>query len=429
MADVDRLSPRSVSESRITMSQVMLPGDANPHGNVHGGVIMKLVDQAGGVCATRHVRGRTVTARIDSMSFLQPVYVGDLVTFKAAVNDVGRTSLEVGVRVESENLITGEIRHVSSAYLVFVALDERGRPTAVPQLLTETEIEKRRMAAAKLRREHRQRGEEAVRAMRHQTDPRAILDRWRAPDRPVVVVGHRGAAGLAPENTMPSFELAVSQGADAIETDVHLTADGVPVAIHDETVDRTTNGHGAVADLTLAQIKALDASGKFHGAYARVKIPTLEEILTWAKGRTRVVVELKGTTNPELVPRTIRQIRQHGLDRDALLISFDHLALLQVRAIAPELLTGALYVARPADPVGLASSCGADALCPNWSGVTAEGVGAAHAAGLAVSVWTANDQTAIETSLANGVDAITGDYPERAIALATERRPAPPPPG
>src|SRR5579883_2850952 len=145
------------------MSQVMLPGDANPFGNVHGGVIMKLVDTAAGVCATRHVRGQTVTARIDSMSFLQPVYVGDLVTLKASVNDVGRTSMEVGVRVEAENILTGVVRHVSSAHLVFVALDQSGRPRDVPPIVAETDDEKRRMAEAKLRRANRQRGDEAVR--------------------------------------------------------------------------------------------------------------------------------------------------------------------------------------------------------------------------------------------------------------------------
>lgn len=416
------LAPRRVAESQITMSQMMLPGDANPSGNVHGGVIMKLVDTAAGVCATRHIRGRTVTARIDSMSFLQPVYVGDLVTLKASVNAVGRTSLEVGVRVESENLITGEIRHVSSAYLVFVALDEYGRPTAVPPLIGETDEEKRRAAGAQLRREHRQRGEEALRAIRHTSDPRAEVDRWRRADQRVVVVGHRGASGLAPENTMPSFDLAVAQGADAVETDVHLSADGVPVCIHDDTVDRTTNGEGRVGELTLAQLEKLDASGRFQATYGTTRIPTLEEVVAWVKGRTHLVVELKGTQNPDLVSRTIGVLRRYDAIADTLLISFDHVALQETRALAPEALTGALYVGRPANPVGMASACGADVLCPQWSAITRDEVETIHRSGLAVSVWTADDQAAIETSLANEVDAITSDYPERVIAAARERR-------
>jgi acyl-CoA hydrolase len=139
------------------MSQLMLPSDANPAGNVHGGSIVKLVDSAAGVVATRHCRTRVVTARIDEMSFLEPVFVGNVVTIKASVNDTGRTSLEVGVRVEAEELTTGETRHVASAYLVFVALDEAGHPTAVPPITAETADEKRRQAAARARRARRQR--------------------------------------------------------------------------------------------------------------------------------------------------------------------------------------------------------------------------------------------------------------------------------
>ena len=162
---------KPVSQSRVTMSQLMLPGDANPAGNVHGGAIMKLVDTAAGVAASRHVRGRTVTARIDSLSFLRPVFVGDLVTVKASVNDVGTTSLEVGVRVEAEDLNTGAVRHVSAAYLVFVALDEDGRPRRVPRLIQETDEDRRRSVAAKLRREHRLAGEEAIRSWAGSTPP------------------------------------------------------------------------------------------------------------------------------------------------------------------------------------------------------------------------------------------------------------------
>ena len=151
------MEPRTVRDSSTTVSQLMLPSDANSTGNVHGGTIMKLVDTVGGVVAMRHCRQRVVTARIDEMSFLHPVYVGDLVTLKASVNDVGRTSMEVGVRVETENLRTGKVVHTSSAYLVYVALDSEGRPTEVPGLLAETGEEKRRCEAAKQRRARRER--------------------------------------------------------------------------------------------------------------------------------------------------------------------------------------------------------------------------------------------------------------------------------
>jgi len=146
---------RMVAESRTILSQMMMPDDANPGGNVHGGTIAKLVDEAGGVAAMRHCRATAafvVTARIDAMNFVTPVHVGEIVTLRASVNDVGRTSLEIGVRVEAEDVRQGETKHVASAYLVYVALDEDGQPTAVPPLVVETDDERRRQLAARARR-------------------------------------------------------------------------------------------------------------------------------------------------------------------------------------------------------------------------------------------------------------------------------------
>jgi uncharacterized protein (TIGR00369 family) len=162
------MEPRRVSDSKVLMSLQMNPADANPTGNVHGGTIMKLVDTAAGVCAMRHCRTRVVTVTMDSMSFLHPVYVGNVVTLYASVNDVGDTSLEVGVRVEAEDIRTGEKVHTSSAYLVFVALDEYNKPTRVPPLLVETDDERRRQAHAKIRRETRR---ERHRAIKRTMDP------------------------------------------------------------------------------------------------------------------------------------------------------------------------------------------------------------------------------------------------------------------
>ena len=149
------IAPKTVAASKTTFSQTMLPSDANPFGNVHGGEIMKLIDACAGVAASRHVRGRVVTARVDELSFVAPVYVGDLVTARASVNDVGSKSMEIGVRVEAENTFTGAVVHVSSAYLVFVAIDDHGKPISVPPLLAQTDEERRRMAAAKERRARR----------------------------------------------------------------------------------------------------------------------------------------------------------------------------------------------------------------------------------------------------------------------------------
>ncbi len=146
---------KTVKESQLVMSQMMTPQDINPAGNVHGGVIMKLIDTAAGLVANRHTRSNTVTASIDRLDFHHPVYVGDLVTFKASMNYAGTTSMELGVRVEAENVFTGEVRHTASAYLTFVALDREGKPKPVPPLIPETDEEKRRNLEAKGRREAR----------------------------------------------------------------------------------------------------------------------------------------------------------------------------------------------------------------------------------------------------------------------------------
>ncbi len=119
---------------------------------MHGGEIVRLIDACAGAAASRHARARVVTARIDELSFLAPVYVGNLVTASASVNNVGRKSMEVGVRVEAEDTLTGDVVHVSSAYLVFVAIDGQGRPIGVPPVLAESDEERRRMTAAKQRR-------------------------------------------------------------------------------------------------------------------------------------------------------------------------------------------------------------------------------------------------------------------------------------
>jgi uncharacterized protein (TIGR00369 family) len=142
---------KRISDSQVTISQVMLPTDANAHGNVHGGMIMKLADDAGAIVATRHSRSIVVTVAVDSITFLSPIYVGNLVTFTAALSYVGRTSMEVEVLVEAEDPLTGEKTHTNTAYLVYVALDKDGRPSEVPPLIPETEKERERIGKGKKR--------------------------------------------------------------------------------------------------------------------------------------------------------------------------------------------------------------------------------------------------------------------------------------
>jgi acyl-CoA hydrolase len=130
-------------------------GDANSGGFVHGGVVMKMCDEAAGIASIRHCGRRVVTAGMDRMAFILPVHIGELLTCSATVNAAWRTSMEVGVRVEAENPLTGERRHTSSAYLTMVALDDRGEPTEVPPLVAESETERRRQREAEVRRRNR----------------------------------------------------------------------------------------------------------------------------------------------------------------------------------------------------------------------------------------------------------------------------------
>jgi acyl-CoA hydrolase len=146
---------KRVSDSSVITAQMMIPQDANPAGNVHGGVIVKIIDEAAGVVAARHSRSNVVTASIDRMDFHTPVFVGDLLFFKASLNFTGRTSMEIGVRVEAENLMTGEVRHAASAYLTYVAIDRSGHPRQIAPLIVESGDEVRRNREAKARREQR----------------------------------------------------------------------------------------------------------------------------------------------------------------------------------------------------------------------------------------------------------------------------------
>lgn len=149
------ITPKPVSASRVTISQLMHPEHANLLGNVHGGWIMKLVDEAGALACMRHAQRKVVTVAIDSLVFRQPIRIGHLIILNAEVSYTGRTSMEATVEVHAEDPVTGEQTHTNTAYLVYVALDDTGKPTAVPPLLAETEEERERMERAKERQERR----------------------------------------------------------------------------------------------------------------------------------------------------------------------------------------------------------------------------------------------------------------------------------
>lgn len=150
------MKPKSAKESEVVMTHLVMPQDTNPAGNLHGGVILKHIDTAAGVVAKRHSRTNVVTVSIDRMAFKQPAYIGELLIFKSSLNHVGRSSMEIGVRVEAENLRNGEVRHTNSAYLTYVSLDEDGKPSPVAPLLLDSETAERRHREAEHRRKVRQ---------------------------------------------------------------------------------------------------------------------------------------------------------------------------------------------------------------------------------------------------------------------------------
>jgi uncharacterized protein (TIGR00369 family) len=146
---------RKVSASRTTISQLMNPQDANLSGNVHGGHIMKLVDEAGALACMRHSRKRVVTVAVDQLTFREPIYIGDLITIVSEVSYVGRSSMEAEVSVYAEDPQSGVRRHTNTAYLVYVALSDRGHPEEVPALETETEEQSQRLKEGKIRQQNR----------------------------------------------------------------------------------------------------------------------------------------------------------------------------------------------------------------------------------------------------------------------------------
>ena len=172
--DSTHLAPRTVAESQSEMAEVVLPNDANPLGNLLGGRLMHFIDIAGAMAAHRHARSYVVTASMDHIDFLAPVHVGDLLILRSSVNRAFHTSMEVGVKCWVENYMSGTRRHISSAYLTFVAVDSRGRRISVPPVIAETEEQKHRYEDAGRRRELRKQEIERKR-QRYAAKPDAMV--------------------------------------------------------------------------------------------------------------------------------------------------------------------------------------------------------------------------------------------------------------
>ena len=227
----------------------------------------------------------------------------------------------------------------------------------------------------------------------------------------VNIMGHRGAPAEAPENTLRSFRRALELGVAAVELDVQLTRDGRLAVIHDETLDRTTNGRGPVKDFTLAELKKLDAG---QGE----SIPTLEEVLELVRGRAHLVVELK---QPDAVPALLEFFRKHQIFDAAHVISFWHPALKAMKEAEPRLQTGVLLVGCPADPAGLARAARADALILQFAYVTRELVEAAHRDQLLVYVWNIDSVELLKPYLTLNLDGIGSNRPDVLIKYLKEQ--------
>jgi glycerophosphoryl diester phosphodiesterase len=221
----------------------------------------------------------------------------------------------------------------------------------------------------------------------------------------VNIIGHRGAAAVEPENTLRGFRRALDAGAAAVELDVQLTKDGRLAVIHDETVDRTTNGRGRVQDFTLAELQRLDAG-------LGERIPALEEVVELVRGRGQLLVELK---HPEAAPALLRLCRERLLFEDLRAISFWHPAIKALKEQEPRLRTGALMVGCPGDPGGLARAALTDTLVLNYRYVNRELADLAHQQGLKVSVWNIDDPELLGPYLDMNLEGICTNRPEEII--------------
>lgn len=221
------------------------------------------------------------------------------------------------------------------------------------------------------------------------------------------VVGHRGAALLVPENTLPSFEKAIALGCDATETDVRLTADGYLILCHDETVDRTTNGSGKVSELTFEQLRALDAG---DGA----QMPLLSELLPVIKDRILLLCELKGEGTPEPAVATVRAA---GLTDQVVFTSFEIDRIAAVRALGDELRIAGIFSKPNYEILPRLVSLRAEAADVHWKNLTPEFVQAAHEHGLTCRGWNPDTVEDIQATLALGVDSVSSNRPDLAVRV------------
>jgi glycerophosphoryl diester phosphodiesterase len=231
----------------------------------------------------------------------------------------------------------------------------------------------------------------------------------------VLIVGHRGALGLAPENTMASFAIGLETGCDLVETDIHLSRDGELILMHDPEVSRTTDGKGRIKDMTLAEIRRLDAGGWFGERFRGERVPVLADLLEWAKARIPVVIEIKGDPRPSkgIEAALLKELRRHDMVEDVMVIGFHHDSLKRIKEMEPAITTGLTYSCRLADTVGAARAAGASSIRPHWSYWDAQLVEECRKAGLTTHAWVANDEKLTDYLAEMGIDSLGVDFPDR----------------
>jgi glycerophosphoryl diester phosphodiesterase len=232
---------------------------------------------------------------------------------------------------------------------------------------------------------------------------------------PCMVIAHRGASSYAPENTLAAFDLALQMGVHHIELDIHSTRDGHIVVIHDDTVDRTTNGSGPVTSHTLAVLRELDAGAWYGATFVGERIPTFEEVLARYKGRVHIHTEIKGHA-PYLSQRTADLIRWHGMVGQVTITWFQKVRLEEVRAYAPKLPTGWLVGEVSDATIAQARALGLTQLCPRANTVMPTLVRRLHAEGFAVRAWGVTTEELMQQVVQAGGDGMTVNFPDKIIA-------------
>lgn len=229
-----------------------------------------------------------------------------------------------------------------------------------------------------------------------------------------LLIAHRGASAVAPEHTIPAYEAAIRAGADALELDVRPSADDQLVVIHDATLDRTTNGRGAVHAHTVRELKRLDAGRWFGRAFRGQRIQTLSEVLERFRDRAAFGIELEGGSDfyPGIEERLVGLLQIYGVTDRTLVVSHDHDALVRCRALDPDVRTGAVVVGRLLDPATLAPPGALNAVSLRADLVTEQDVAACRAAGLECYVWVVNDPAAARRLAEWGVTGIVTDRPD-----------------